>query len=569
MKWFSNMKIKSKLILGFILISLTIAFAGAISIYDMDRINTGSKEIYNKNMMALEYLTSIQKNQLEIKSELLLILNEKDVAKASQSIDRINKLSKDSTDNLEAYKKISDVKEKSLVDNFIKELNEYRDKRKEAIDHAKNGEFDDYLEHTTIVNEARDKTDEAINKLIDYNKKEALNVNIKNENIYKNSRNAMIIIGVVAFVLAIAIGLILGMVISNQVKKGIMLAERLGEGDLTTKIQVESKDEVGMIINSLNRAIENTRELVGNIMEGTGRMSSSTEDLNLAIEEITVKMESVNKSAESIAAAMSESSASTEEISASTEEVDATTQELAKRADEGNIEAEEIKKRAVKIRINGEENAKSVEKLYKEKEQNILKAIEEGRVVEQIKNMADTIANIAEQTNLLALNAAIEAARAGEQGRGFAVVAEEVRKLSEQSSESVSVIKETITNVQNAFKNLSDNASDILHFIEESVVKDYKTLIEIGNQYEKDAIMLVKFTEDLAASTEQISATMNGVSGAAQNLAATAEESAAGSEEISTSISETTTALLKVTKESEKQTEIAEKLNKLITKFKV
>ena len=84
------------------------------------------------------------------------------------------------------------------------------------------------------------------------------------------------------------------------------------------------------------------------------------------------------------------------------------------------------------------------------------KAIEDGKVVDSIKVMADTIASIAEQTNLLALNAAIEAARAGEQGKGFAVVAEEVRKLAEQSAEAVINIQDTISKSSKAFKSSID-----------------------------------------------------------------------------------------------------------------
>ena len=90
------------------------------------------------------------------------------------------------------------------------------------------------------------------------------------------------------------------------------------------------------------------------------------------------------------------------------------------------------------------------DKTYKEKAENIIKAIEKAKVFDEVKVLADTITGIAEQTNLLALNAAIEAARAGEQGKGFAVVSEEIRKLATEASIAASNVKSTIKSVQDA-----------------------------------------------------------------------------------------------------------------------
>jgi len=570
MKWFLNMKVRTKLMISFLVISLFIAVSGTVSVYDMDKINNGSKQIYQNNLLSLDYLTSIQKNQLEVRSELLLINLESDANKVSPRIETINKISVESNENIKAYEATKlNEEEMAMVKELKTVLEEYRNLRQEALDHAKEGQFKDFGEHIVKVNEFRDKTDEVIDKLVQYNKEEAKKINTINQTTYDNSRKILILIAVIAFIFSILIGFVIGKVISSQVKKGLNLAQKLGQGDLTSKLYISTNDEVGMLITELNKAMDNIRELIGSIINETHEITYSSKELNEAIEEITAKMENVNKSTESIVAAIEESSASSEEISASTEEIDATTTELAKRADEGNIEAENIKKRAIKIKTEAEENAKLVDELYKEKQANIVKAIEEGKVVEEIKTMADTIAAISEQTNLLALNAAIEAARAGEQGRGFAVVAEEVRKLAEQSSNSVSVIKDTITNVQNAFKNLSENASEILKFIDENVTKDYVNMVDIGVKYENDALTLSKLTEDLAASTEEMSATMNGVATSAQNLTTTGEETSAGSQEILKSINDATIATERIARGSEKQSEIAERLNNLVSKFKV
>ena len=134
----------------------------------------------------------------------------------------------------------------------------------------------------------------------------------------------------------------------------------------------------------------------------------------------------------------------------------------------------EIKKHAIDIRNKAEKDIEIGNAIYISKRENIIKAIEEGKIVKEIKVMADGIASIAEQTNLLALNAAIEAARAGEQGRGFAVVAEEVRKFAEQSSGTVTQIQDMVIQVQFAFNNLSNSGQDVLNFIVNNVKPSQK-----------------------------------------------------------------------------------------------
>lgn len=179
---------------------------------------------------------------------------------------------------------------------------------------------------------------------------------------------------------------------------------------------------------------------------------------------------------------------------------------------EGSNNASKSKERATEVEKKGEEAIKEARSLYEEKKNHMVQAIEDGRVVDNIKIMADTIASISEQTNLLALNAAIEAARAGEQGKGFAVVAEEVKKLAEQSSQAVTGIQDTIVKVQDAFKNLSGNGNDVLKFINEDVDPKFKEFGNMGNQYYNDSDFVSKMSEEIASMSEELTATINQVS---------------------------------------------------------
>ena len=139
-------------------------------------------------------------------------------------------------------------------------------------------------------------------------------------------------------------------------------------------------------------------------------MSASSEELSATVEEISSKAISVDEAINNIARNMQEASAGTEEISASMQEVDSSVNVLSQKAMDGSSNANSAKKRAVEVKNNSQKALSEAKKISDEKQQRMITVIEEGKVVDNIKVMADTIADIAEQANLLALNAAIEAA---------------------------------------------------------------------------------------------------------------------------------------------------------------
>lgn len=332
----------------------------------------------------------------------------------------------------------------------------------------------------------------------------------------------------------------------RRIQKGV---ERIGDGDLTHKIEARAQDEIGRLAFRVNAMMERIAVLIGKTKALTVTVGESSQELSRSsemsaglMEGMTVEANEMSRNATCQAELTSQSRMAISEMSSAIQQVAENAQEVSSSIATATTQAEAGERQA-KLAIQQIGTIRDTVNSTAD----IIGGL--GVKSQEIDQIVDLITNIASQTNLLALNAAIEAARAGEQGRGFAVVAEEVRKLAEESGEAANriadLIKEIQTEAHRAVDAMESGTREVATGTE--VVADagraFQQIIAAVNIVNRQIQEMSAASEEMAASAETaiqaIEATNEAAVGnaeAARKISDMAEEQMAGVEEVNASI---------------------------------
>jgi methyl-accepting chemotaxis protein len=526
--------------------------------------------MYSYNLQSVNELHILKENLFIARAELLKAGLYEDAEKAKDAANVITSMKSENDALIEAYgnRELS-PEARAIWEEFLVDLKEYRKGRDNILNLALDGKYKEAEALFDPLSITRENMNKQLDELIAMNDSMAQEENKKNIDLAEQIAATMIGAIIAGLVISAIVGFLLAYGISKTVAKGLLFAEALGRGDLTVDIDTKVGDELGRLIWALRDAQSNIKNIVTNIMQQTDEVSASSEELSATLQEITGTFDSINNSSQTVNQGVKDINVATKELSSTVEQVNSGVTQLAVSSSEGSTQSVEIRGRAVKIKQQGNESKQLAVELYEQKQKNIHDAIEKGKVVEEIANIANLINEIAGQTNLLALNASIEAARAGEHGRGFAVVASEIGSLAEQSAGYVNEITKVVQNVKYAFDNLADNSKEVLEFVDGRVRADYDLLVETGSNYEQDAIYVSGLSGDTASMAEELNASTEEISSVIQTISSNIEDTATSFEQIRDNINQTTIAIEQIADTAQNQAAIAETLSSLVANFKI
>ena len=531
------------------------------------------------------------------------IIEERHAKETQTEIDHLSKSLQDASDYLTDQARLYvQTGDKTYFDNYWREVNETKTREK-AIDRLTElGVGQDQL---ALVQEANNmsqelvvKEDEAMQAVEDgdfdharllmfdkrYNSvKEDISeyigrftqeVNgIADEEASQAQRYAQMQMNIVFAMIAILVAIILitFLLLAGKIRKLSIITDRLNQlatndGDLTSRVEIDSKDEIGMIAASFNTFVEKVQNIVREISVVAESVAASSEQLTVTTDQVSKASDEVAKVIDDIAKGASNQAEDT-----------ATGAENA--AYLGNLIEEDIKlinsigSESHKVETLVTEGFSTIGILNEISSENeritnsVHKTVQEtNSSVSSIREASEMIMSIADQTNLLALNAAIEAARAGEAGRGFSVVADEIRKLAEESTSFADSINSIIENLREKMSRAVTEMEEAQKIVEkqtdsvnhtESMFKGISTSVEAM----RDSI------SELESSARNMNQKKDEVLDSISNLSAISEENAAGTQEASAAVEEQTASLLEIAEASGNLSKQAQEIQENINKF--
>lgn len=528
MKWFLNLRTATKLLSSFVLMALIVCFVGVYGLMKLGQMNATVDKMYNSDLIPVEDLQQAQGAFSTIRIDALKLSMAKSQAEQTALMQTMTADEADVVAKAGQYGQDAQAaSEQAFYATFQNQWTTFSGTLGNVVQMIQAGKTS---AAQTAMHDQLNPQGDAIDGT--FQKLSSLAQGLAHTSVghararYGTTRSVTVIVTIVAVLLSIAFGLATSMAIAGPLKRMVALIVKVAAGNLTETSDVETKDEVGQLGQSINRMIHQLRDTIRGIAEASEHTSSASEQISAAMEQISAGSMNQATTSEAMSDLFRELSTAIHDVARSAEEAAELSNQTSALARQGGT--------VVQSSVHGMTLVS----------EHMSKLNDDSRKVGDIVEVID---DIAEQTNLLALNAAIEAARAGDQGRGFAVVADEVRKLAERTSEATKQITTII-------KTMQENTHQSVKAVEEGV-----HLTERSGEAFSDIIRMVNETAakvtDIAAASEQQAAQSSEVQGSIESISATTQEAAASSEETSAA--------------AQSLAQLAQELNGYVTVFRI
>ncbi|PJI10308.1 methyl-accepting chemotaxis protein [Clostridium sp. CT7] len=370
----------------------------------------------------------------------------------------------------------------------------------------------------------------------------------------------------IIIILSVIAAILISKTFSKHINKIVDVTKLGADGDLSGKVEINTKDEFGRLAKYFNEMIENIHSLLSNVKNSSNNVMNSSKTIlkmsgetNKAVEEVAETIDGIAQVAYSQAEDISNGVNEFNKLGDKITSIKSMTDKI----NELSQNANDLSKSGLNMMDVLIEKTKLSNDSSKEVSKAVNDMIESSNTIGTI---TDTINGIAEQTNLLALNAAVEAARAGEAGKGFSVVAEEVGKLAEESTEATKEVKRLIEDIKCKNSMVVNSIDTSLKFSNEQTVSVTQTK-DIFNRILKALDNLVSDIRNIEVSINDTYHSKNFILEKLESISSSSEESAASSEEVSAAAEEVSASMNEFNKMSQDLEKVAAELEKEINKF--
>lgn len=527
--------IKGWLIIPVAAMGIMIVLSNFISVVSLRNVNKEASTIADVYLEGITELTAIQSDMKDMHNLALSHIVATDSDTMVELVDSVREKQTRLDEEFQACRTYVDSKDKAIYEGILSSY----EKSKASIANMMALSADTQNEAAfavanTELKSSMNAMSKNINSLVDHARESSDKTRAELAEVYRRAFIINVTTAVLGlFLLLLAVVLINKKVLSPLEKTEKSLADIMQdidrrEGDLTKRIKLYGRDEIGSLGGGINAFIERLQNILRMVTNSSQQMNGIAGEVSESLEKSNSSVMELTAVTEELAATMTEVGRNAGFINESATAVRGEVAEMAESTAKISGHSKDMKAHADRLENTARTNMEQTGRKVNEILDVLNQAIKESESVSQVNSLTDDILNIATQTNLLSLNASIEAARAGEAGKGFAVVATEISHLANESQEAANRIQEINSVVTAAVNHLADQATDLVSYMNQSILPDYEAFVTAGVEYRENATYIENEMASFVEKTDRLNENFNEIAESIDSITRAIDEGVDG-----------------------------------------